>query len=300
MISRRRPGIALVLALVLLVVLECIVLGVVETARMQHRLAINRARSLDARHLAEGAVRRALVEWPVESLSDPFTIARDTAGTTVRRTFTPLPGSLFLLEAEATAGPPGHPVRHTSALIARAPILAAGDDPGGAALTAATATLTSSAVAGVGPMGDCTTTPAAAVRTAGATLVLPGATVSGRIEEYSPEDLSPRPALERAAADPHLHVAEGDTTLAADASGLLVARGAVTLAAGVRFRGLIIGGGDLEIAADAGATGAIWISGAAEVSGTLIHDACAVDDAVYSARLRAARPLPGRAWVPAF
>lgn len=299
MSSAPRPGIALVLALVLLVVLECIVLGVIETARMQHRLAANRARALDARHLAEGAVRRALVEWPLEPLADPLTIARDIAGATLRQTFTPLPGGLVLLEAEAAARPSGR-IRHTAALLARAPVLAAGDDPGAAALTAATATLNPSAVVGVGPTGECTGTPPAAVRTAGAALVLPGAAVSGGIEEYSSHELSPRSVLERAAADPHLHVAEGDTMLTADASGLLAAQGAVALAAGVRFRGLIIGGGDVEIAADASVSGAIWVGGTGRVGGALFHDACAVEDAVRSARLRSARPLRGRAWVPAF
>src|SRR5687768_6101314 len=61
---RARSGAALVFALLLLVVLDCVVLGTLHIALLERRTADNAGAALRLRFAAESAVRSAMARWP--------------------------------------------------------------------------------------------------------------------------------------------------------------------------------------------------------------------------------------------
>src|SRR5690606_25841825 len=61
--NTRRPGAALILAIVIVVVIQCLVVGTLHLAMQEHRLATNGATTLRLRLAAEAALRTAPDRW---------------------------------------------------------------------------------------------------------------------------------------------------------------------------------------------------------------------------------------------
>jgi hypothetical protein len=108
----RRSGMALLLALVVLVLIEAITAGVVALGRHEQMVAASEARGSRAQAAAESAARLVMAAWPTEIadtlpvgrlLSMPagtFAVADLTAGASVER----LVSGAYLILAEARAG----------------------------------------------------------------------------------------------------------------------------------------------------------------------------------------------------
>jgi hypothetical protein len=303
LVHPRRAGAALVLAILLLVVLDCIIIGALQVAAQQRRIAGSRLQLLRAQLVAESALRRALVEWPQEPLP-PGTSLRRTLqddGILVLTIFEGMGADLALLTAFATPAS-GPPTRYSAALLARPPAVPPDTDLSGAALSAASVFLSGSALISADPPSTCTAPDAPAIRTDGAVMLEAGAAIEGTV---GPRDVAPLQVLDRIAARAGVNAAElavaaADTILDGPGAGVLIAGGIVIIASDAHFDGLILARGGLSIEAGAALRGAVHVAGDARVSGTVRRDPCAVAAALAAAQLTAARPVRGRSWVPAF
>lgn len=310
---RARHGAALVVAIIVLVVIDCIVVGTVHLAILERRLADNGVLALRLRLAAESSARLAAAAWsPVlDSIlpGDTPTIAsmmRTADGFDTHTTAERLNDGTFLVRASAHQPAP-HPGRANAAILVVPPAFRHDSDPAAAALTAATALI---AAAGTVDTGDpeCGDGGAMAVRLTGgmAPAVHDDASFDGAVAymdeaESLVRDL-PRIAAAIAAAPPHdlMTFVDGDVLIDEDMGGVLVATGGITITAATTFRGLLIGGGSLTIDETAVLHGAAHVAADAAIHGLVRLDTCAIHDAIQTTLLHRPRPLPERPWIPAF
>jgi hypothetical protein len=313
--SGNRDGGALVVAFVLLLVIDCVVLGTVHLALLERRLAGNAVAALRLRLAAESAARTAAVPWlpAFDSLTDggarPLDPAAAPEGVRVHARIERLSAELFLVRAEATEPVPA-PGRAEAALLLLPPVLPHGANPAPAALSASGAYVGGVVDAGEVEAGaaHCANGDPAAILLgqADALRLASSATVRGGIGVLD-DPLTGEARLARilataanAADGVLLRFAPAELRFEGAGSGTLVVAGSLTFAAGAAFTGLVVVGGDLLVEEGASVRGAVHAAGHAEIHGTLTFDACSVATAVDRAGLDTPRPHAHRAWIPTF
>lgn len=310
---RARRGAALVVAIVLLVVIDCIVIGTVHLAILERRVADNGALALRLRLAAESGVRLAAAQWPpaFDSIlpgDAPLAAAviRTVDGLETYGTVERLGGELYLVRATAQRPAP-HAGRAAAAMLVLPPAVRHGLDPAAAALTAATVHVGATGVIDTGDQ-ECGNGEAAAVLLLGgvAPVVHDGASLNGSVE-YIGEDRSlardmPRIAAALAGTDGRngTTFVAGDVHVTETMNGVLAATGDITITAHASFHGLLISGGSLTIEESGSLRGAAHAYHDAAIHGFIQLDACSVRDAAWAAELHRSRPLPSRPWIPSF
>jgi len=316
-----RRGAALVLALLILVMLDCIVIGALHLSLQEHRIGTSRSMLLRLRLDAESGARLALAHWSARIDSMPIgsqhriavTVGRPgTADVQVER----LGEYLFLLHSTAAETQP-RVARASARLLLSPPPLPPGIDPAAAPLSAAgTIHIASTGELRLPAASDCVsadnvsyaalaTHPFAWIVDAGARVDAP----SGPLTQPSAIAAYDRIAG-LAGGRGSVIMAPGDTTIrtgiAADSQGvgtgpaphILVVGGSLTVAAGVALRGLVLSRGAVTIEAGASVEGAVHAGGNATIAGTITLDRCAVARAVDASRLDRPSPSGSRAWLP--
>ncbi|MEX1183646.1 MAG: hypothetical protein WEF86_10465 [Gemmatimonadota bacterium] len=258
---KTRRGAVLLVALLILMMVSCLVVGTLHLAILERRLAGNVDTALRLRLAAENAARLSLQAWTpgLDSMSRGIPPMLLLNGTTTDRieyaTTAERAGTAFLIRAEARRPPPS-PARAAAALLVLPPPL-----PPGVPVAAAALSL---GPAGLAPFIDRIIT------------------------------------LGGAAAPDHMRVLHGPATLSQDFSGILLVYGDLIVQAGVRVRGLIVVGGRLDLGTGATVAGAAHALDVGGLDGEFTLDRDIVAELVDAARLRSAVPAPGRAWLPAF
>lgn len=307
MMDPRRTGAALVMALLLLVVLDCIVLGTLHISLQEHRIGQNRRGVLQLRLDAESALRQIAGTWP-----EAFDSVVAGGHITVRVPDIPaahvdaerLGEDLYVLDAAAVEPAP-RAGRATARLLVRPPVLPRGSDPAAAPLSAGA--LVRVLPAGTLTIGAsaCDASPPdhAVLLSASASLIVePGGIVqapAGLLADGSlTTDFTRLAALSADRAG--VSVVSGDTVVQEVSAGILIVDGNLTLDAGARHDGLVIVRGSLTLGAGAVLVGAAQALGGAVLGGELRWDRCVVEDLVEAARFRSATPAGARPRLPSF
>ena len=325
MTGDRRPadrrGAALVLALLILVMLDCIVIGALHLSLQEHRIGTSREMLLRLRLDAESGARLALGQWSARIDSMPIgslhriAVAVDGAGSAdvhIER----LGEYLFLIHSTAAETEP-RVGRASARLLLAPPPLPPGIDPAAAPLSAAgTVHVLSTGELRLPAPTDCdpagSTTYAALVTHPFAWIVDAGARVdapSGPLTEPAVITAYDRIAG-LAGSRASVIIAPGDTTIrsgtAADSQSVgtgpvphvLMVGGSLTIGPGVALRGLVLSLGAVTIEAGASVDGAVHTGGNATIAGTITLDRCAVAGAVDASGLDRPSPSGSRAWLP--
>jgi hypothetical protein len=300
-----RSGAALIIALIVLAVLDCVVLGTLHLAMLERRVAANVAAALALRLDAEAAVRSVLprLDATIDTLalgSAPARFGGVAApnGHATAATVERLPADLLLITGVARLPARAHG-RGNATLVVHPPALPAGVHAAAAALTARggvrfgpqgrviagdTAILAADPAAITGADGDAI---------GGLVSVLtPASDVVAHTERLLLHTRPPAGAAVRMAHD-GLEVEDSFT-------GILIVAGDLVVRAGVHVSGLIVVGGSLVLEGGARVDGAVHVAGVAEVDGVIAADRAGVETAVYAAALREPRPPAERAWLPSF
>jgi hypothetical protein len=130
-VSRCREGSSLILTLVVLIVLDCVILGTLHMAVLEHRVSVNAGDALRLRLAARSAASTALLPWPVALDSvvpgTPLMLgaALTPDGVAVRTTAELLAGTLVFVRSEAWLPATGDG-RAVAALLAVPPVLPRG------------------------------------------------------------------------------------------------------------------------------------------------------------------------------
>lgn len=307
MTLRAQTGAALVMALLLVVVLDCIVLGTLHISMQEHRIGQNRRGVLQLRLDAEGALRTIAGIWPAALDSLGTGDRARLPSTTVSRAHVNverLGDILFLLEAVA-AEPAPRAGRATARLLVHPPVLPREIDPAPAPLSVqgslrVLATGTVSAASPACP--DGVAEHAILLASAGSVVVDPGGVVD------APRGLLSSPALSSEFArvstlslgPAAVHSMVGDTVLSQPIAGVLIVDGSLTLQPPAYIEGLLLVRGDLTVAEGSVVTGAVHVGGSAIVAGEIRWDPCRVKRVVDAARFRSAVAVGGRARIPSF
>jgi hypothetical protein len=294
------------MALLTLIILDCVVLGILHLALQEQRIGSNRSAVLQLRLDAESGLRLALGSWTagIDSMErgSPHRIPVPTdemAGARVHAER--LDEYLFLLESTA-AEPPPRAGRAVTRLLVTPPALPPAVDPAPAPIVSAgpVHVMATGAVVSGPPPGCSAAAPSHGILAppftvtveAGAVLdapaaPLPSKTLAGafyRIAQLAPSQV----------------VARSDSTIAATSSGVLVVVGNVTIAAHAAFRGLLIASGSVRIESDADMIGVVHAGAGVTVAGHIQWDPCVIAVAIRDAGLDQPRPAGPRAWIPAF
>lgn len=304
-LSARRPGGALLLAILVLLLIDCVVLGTVQLARLEQRLARNAATALALRLDARSAAEQAVAAWPIDF--DTLRAGQRSGemdivlrqGTSASAYADALAGGLFLVQARVRGPMPG--AAAASSLLVLPPALPPGVEPAPAALSARSLQPASGTITGGGI--DCLSSAGLALRVV--VPVVAGPLVDGVVVALHPDSslhlLLPRLAAAATDADSSVvRMHDGDLTLDGSLAGVLLVTGGLRLRSGAAVRGLVIVGGSLVVDAGAGIHGAAHVGAAATVDGLVSLDACEVGRATAAARLEHARPLAHRPVIPAF
>ena len=306
---RARSGAALIFALLLLVVLDCVIIGTVHLAMLERRIADNATAALRLRVAAESIVRATLAAWPdaLDTLRTgvPITGAHGVTadGYVQRASIERLAGDLFAVRgtAEETSGTG----RSAALLIVTPPAF----PPRSELATAAVSVRGTAQVSGsitAGPTADCPANPSVALRvTALDRLAMHEDAVDGDVAYYPSSDdysvLIPQAIRRlRGHSGGELRIVSGDLHLDAAFNGVLVIDGNLTIPAGVEVTGLILASGTVILETGASVTGALHAGGDVSIPGAVTLDACTVERLIGRTRLMAPRPAPTRAWLPAF
>lgn len=302
----RRSGAALVLALLAIIVLDCIVLGTLHIAMQEHRIGANRSTVLQLRLDTEGGARRALGFWTAEIDTMPVggshRIAFPASATAPAQVeIERIEQSLYLIHSVA-AEPPPRVGRATARVLVRPPALPPGTD-------AAAAPINSKGAVYIAATGRVVTSPPAgctAVQPAFSVTIAPPYTLTatpGSFQESPAAPPEPQPVLEafQRLADlaPNLLTA-GDSIIDSDGGGVLLAAGSVTLTGTTEFRGILITRGSLTIGPYASVIGAVHAGAGLVLAGQVRWDGCAVQEAISAARLDRPGEAAPRAWLPTF
>jgi hypothetical protein len=321
---RSRPGGALIVAIVVLVLVECIVVAMVHAAMLERRAGGNVETALRLRLAAEAAANQAAARWSpaMDSLLlpgarlelQPEPVAGPHGVVTTAR-MERLFGGIFLVEAQA--GIPQLPAaRGSAALAVVAPLLATEADVATAALTAASATVTATGFIGMASSDPTSSHAASPCSTSGTVAIalsdLSGldvsraASIDGAVIEVDADAMVTRdmPRVRasalRAAYDSLLRFWPDRMRVVDGITGVVVAGRDLVVATGATFRGVAIVAGDLVVEEGGAIVGAAHVAGHAHVAGYIMLDPCAADSAAHAARLRHARPLYGRRSLPGF
>lgn len=297
--AHARPGIALVMTLLGVLVLEIVVAGAFHVAMQQRRIATAYTRGVQLQLAARSTAAAALADWAAhatDSLAVGATIPvmdDEAAGMRMGATLRRVAAGLFFLRAEARFTATGE--AHAVAAIVREltlPEFVAGI---GALVVARAATV-------AGTLDG--TTPPECELPAGAPAAIPTMLLQdstgvglGPYTEVGGLDLSGT-----AEALPAVRVVPGDFSLAVDLDEtVLIVHGSVVVQPGVRFRGLLLVGGSLHLLPGAS------VLGAARVADRLVlenaemgYDPCALA-ALFRTRafLRAPLRAAPHWWIPA-
>jgi hypothetical protein len=298
--TQQRSGAALILAILLLVVLDCIIIGVLQIAAQQRRIAESRLHTVRGVRTAESALRIILADWPHDS-AGPVNVTAQHEGLMVTTRIDPVGDGLVLLTGIAASadGRSGH---HAASLLAHPPVVGRDTDLAAAALSADAVLVGAMGLVSAVPPLSCTATAAPAIRADGPITIHPGGTITGTVaaQDSLPLQLLDRIAARAAANSTALSVAAGDTLIEHRSTGVVVAGGSVIIASDAQFDGLVLAAGRIIVEAGAAVRGALHGGGEAVVLGHVHRDPCSVAAAVTAAGLTRARPLRGRSWIPAF
>lgn len=306
MIATRRDGAALILALLAIIVLDCVVLGTLHIALQEHRIGGNRRAVLQLRLDAEGGIRRALGSWSgaidtmfagSASRTSVPVASPPVASVTVER----LADQLFLLESTASEPLP-RVGRATTRMLVHPPAVSPLVDPAPAPISAAgSVVIRTTGVVNVNPPATCSEPPPAhsILAPAFGVAVLPGGSINAPAGVPAPHPLTGSFAR-LAALAPGSVQASADTTIATSATGVIIVAGNATLAAGATHSGVLVASGSVTIESGANVRGAVHAGGNTDIAGQVQWDPCAVATAIAAARLDHATPAGPRAWLPAF
>jgi hypothetical protein len=302
---RPRDGSALLLAVLVLLLVDCIVIGTVQVARLERSLAGAAVDVLTLRLEAEGVLTAVAADWPeaADSLSPgrpPLRIVIDGAapGHAADAELEALADGLFLIRGRARREPPQTGVAAATALVLP-PALPKSADVVPAAVSAYTLTGIGTVSAAAAP--GCPHAPRPA-----ALLVQQVAAnqpdIDRMVDVLDPADalaaMLPR-ILAAAAVAPGVLI--GDDVIVEDhMTGVLITRGDATLITGSRLDGLLIAGGSVRIDEGAVVHGAVHAGGAVTVDGHVRLDVCRGEEVVRVAGLRQVRALGHRPAIPAF
>jgi len=303
-----RRGAALALTLVLLVVLECVVIGTMHLALQEHRIGANRVASIALRLEVENAVRRALGYWSasIDSMATGpehrIPIAAATTGlasASVER----LNAGLYIVRGEAREAPP-RVGRAVAQLLVMPPLIGADVDPTPAPLVAeGMVTVRAGGVVSAQAPSTCADSVAAhAVLAAapGDLVIEAGAEMTGSGGPLPESSILQHiePLLESTAFG--LVAVATDTLIDAPFTGILVVAGNVTLGVNADVEGLVLASGTIDVQENVRVEGAVMARGGAVVAGSVAWNPCVVRQAVALAGLTRPRPAGPRAWLPAF
>ena len=306
MMRRRRSGAALAMALLAIIVLDCIVLGSLYLALQEVRIGGNGAAVLQLRLDAESGVRRALGLWTLEIDTMPAGTGQqlmlDTLATAGARVHVErLDDRLFLLHSGAFERPPR--VGRTAArMLVAPPALAVGVDPAPAPLSSSGAVhVTATGVVVSAPAGGCAAPapPHAVLAPLFGVTSAPGASIDAPVGTLGADPLILSFARLLALAPPGT-VAAGDTAISAGHSGVLIVPGDLTVNGGAVVSGLLVASGSVRIDPGAVVAGAVHAGGLLTAGGIVRWNRCSVIAEVRAAGLDRPRPAAVRAWLPAF
>lgn len=291
--STRRAGAALILAIVIVAVIQCLVVGTLHLAMQEHRLASNGATALRLRLAAETALRTAPEQWrsALDSLSvgaaDSVHSAVSTDGIARSAMVVRIDSALYLITGTA-AEPLPRSGRAAAAGLFLPPLLPSGDMPHAALAVAGRVTVRAGAHVSAWNAQPCA--PGAAIQFADSTFlnVDPTATLLGDIVTAPLPDV---PFIVRSARL---------RTDSAATAAVTAIHGDLHLGQGERLAGLILVHGSLAIDAAAEIRGVAIVTGDADIGGSVFYDPCLALAAARSARLDRPRPHTRRPVVPAF
>lgn len=284
-----RPAAALPTAIVVLLALNCVVVGTFHIALLERRVAANAATALRLRLAAgsDAAAHAALTNaaWDTLPIGRHLSlgIRTTTDGDRVAVTLRRLAVTLFLLRAEASLPTPLTGTAARSILL-RPPAIPAHIDPAAAGVSSRSLRVPGGGAVVAAEPPSCRT-DALTVQPPDSSLL---ATHIRRIHDLA--SLNPGHSI---------RIIDGDFTLAGSMSGILIATGNVDVVPGSNVRGVVIAGGTLHIEQGARVTGAAHAADAI-VAGVIEHDACAARSAIRAARLDLPTPAGARAWLPSF
>lgn len=316
-----RQGAALVLALLILVILDCIVIGALHLSLQEHRIGASRSMLLRLRLDAESGARLALGEWSARIDTMPtgshYRIAVLVDGTATAVVHIERLDDLLFLVHSAAAEPEPRAGRASARLLITPPPLPPGIDPAGAPLAAAGAVhVGSTGALRLPATTDCNaagnTTYAALVTHPFPWIIDAGARLDGAQGTLTqPSVIAAYDRIARLARGrTHVTIVDGDTTIQAGAEAsvervargpvpyVLLVGGSLRLEAGVVLSGLILTRGAVTLDAGASVDGAVHAGGNAIIAGTIELNPCAVARAVDTAGLDRPSPAGARAWLP--
>lgn len=304
--AQRRSGAALVMALLTLIILDCVVLGILHLALQEQRIGSNRSAVLQLRLDAESGLRLALGSWTagIDSM-ERGSVHRSpvpTDETTGARVHVErLDDYLFLLESTASEPPP-RAGRAVARLLVTPPALPPAVDPAPAPIVSAGpvhVTATGAVLASPPPGCSAAAPPHGILAPPLSVTVEAGAVLDAPAGPLAPQTLAG--AVRRIAQlAPSQFVARSDSTIAAAAGGVLIVVGNVTIAAHAEFRGLLIASGSVRVEPDADMIGVVQAGAGVTVAGRTQWDPCLITATIRHAALDQPQPAGPRAWIPAF
>jgi hypothetical protein len=255
-----RPGASLALALCVLVVIECVILGTFHLALLERQLAHNSSAALRLRLAADATLAFAAASWD-EAAEDAIANHRSSTlwrgepaqGISGVAVLHPVGGHAALLRAEVREDPPAAGVASAAALLLP-PLLPPAFRPGQ-------------------DLSDV---------------------AADSLLERLLHGLSTGPPA------PGVLVLDDDSFIDDVVSGVVASMGDLRLAPGARVNGMVFVAGTLTIDSGAILTGAAVARHLSVGQGALVPDAEAAGTAVSAAGLRMPRPARGRSRIPAF
>ena len=306
----RRSGTALIAAIVVLLILDCVVLGTLHTAILERRVAGTVDAAVRLRLAAQSAAHAALAAWPVAAdavgaaAAYPLAGASEDPGITVDVTLERVGASLYLVTARARQRPPLHG-RAAAALLVSPPPLSRLPDPALAAVTAAI-------LPRLGPQGTIDIRTDGCEVTGAALQLTRWQPIDDHVVAALPLALAPAGSPDVAASiarladalrirpDPATLFVDGDYRAGTDTDTILVVTGDLHVPAGTTLHGFIAVGGSLHLEAGAAIAGSALVGAEAMIDGTLALDACDVGRRIAASGLHRPRLIPGRSVIPAF
>jgi hypothetical protein len=279
MALRPRKGGSLAATVIVLLVLDCVILGTLHLALLEGAMAGSAIDTLRLRLAADEGLAVAMAGWDarldslppagvssIASVPGPDGVA--VAVTAERRA--PL---VILLRATSSLPAPRFG-RSAAALLVVPPLLPPGFDAGGAPVHAGGGVELGPEGVVTGPGGEISAAAEAIQRITAAAGLL-----------YGRQGVVIQP---------------GGSPVDASCAGLVLSAGDVTVQTGAVVTGLLVAAGDVRIEPGAAVLGAVLAGGHVHVAGAIHFDGLAVTEAIAAARLAAPVPLPGRGRLPAF